>query len=372
MPAHATLFDGTSALGQPVSATLDGPHLRLLAADGATLAPWVLAAIVRCDPGASATSAVFRQQGDGRQQAPARLCVTDAALLAGLRQAGVAFGGTAPWTARRWGAFAAGFAGSLLLLAVLIDRVPALAVPLVPPALERGWSDTIEGVLSANVRICDDPAAGAALSGLVARLAASGGLAGPPRLVVLDTGLVNAFTLPDGRILLLRGLIDKAGGPDELSGVLAHEIGHVRRHDPTREMLRGLALNMVARSLGWGSSVAGQMAALSYGRRAEAAADAAAATTLRRAGLRTDGLRRFFLRLQGEGAEAPLPFLSDHPATSARIAALPADTAGLTALTPREWHSVRAACAAGPALAPPPEHATRAPPPADDPAPPPP
>ena len=142
----------------------------------------------------------------------------------------------------------------------------------------------------------------------------------------------------------MRGLIDKAGSPEELSGVLAHEIGHVRRHDPTREMLRGLALNMVARSLGWGTSVASQMAALSYGRRAEASADASAVTTLRRAGLRTDGLRRFFQRLQSDAGDAPLPFLSDHPATSRRIAALPADITGSPALTPQQWGAVRAAC----------------------------
>ena len=143
----------------------------------------------------------------------------------------------------------------------------------------------------------------------------------------------------------MRGLIDEAASPDELSGVLAHEIGHVRRHDPTREMLRGLALNMVARSLGWGTSVAGQMAALSYGRRAEAAADASAVTTLRRAGLRTDGLRGFFQRLRSDAGDAPLPFLSDHPATSRRIALLPVDTVGLAALPPLEWRAVQAVCA---------------------------
>ena len=338
LAAQATLFDGKSALGHPVSATVAGGLLHLTSADGAPLEPWPLAGLVRCDPGAPGGSAVFRQAG------PARLSVSDPALLAALRQAGVAFGQPADWSGRRWGAFAAGLIGSLLLMAVLIDQLPGLATPLVPPSLERGWSNAIEGVLSADAASCDSPAANAALAGLVGRLSTAAGLPAPPRLVVLDTGLVNAFTLPDGRILLLRGLIDKAGGPDELSGVLAHEIGHVRRHDPTREMLRGLALNMVARSLGWGTSVAGQMAALSYGRRAEAAADASAVVTLRRAGLRTDGLRRFFQRLQEGAGDTTLPFLSDHPATSRRIALLPGDTAGAAALSVEEWHAVRGAC----------------------------
>ncbi len=336
--AAAILFDGRTALGEKVFATVDGPLLRLQAEGGGALEPWALRTVTRCDPGAPADTAIFKATG------PARLCVSDAALLAALRAAGVKFGSSASWSARRWAAFAAGFAGSLLLAAGLIDQLPGLAAPFVPPALERGWSDTIETVLSADTSHCDNPAATAALRGLTARLATAAGLAQPPRIAVLDNGLVNAFTLPDGRVLLMRGLIEKAGGPDELSGVLAHELGHVRRHDPTREMLRGLALNMVARSLGWGSSVASQMTALSYGRRAEAKADASAIVTLRRAGLRADGLRRFFQRLEGGAGDTPLPFLSDHPATSDRIAMLPGDDAGGSALTPQEWRAVEVAC----------------------------
>jgi Zn-dependent protease with chaperone function len=340
LPAgDATLFDGKTALGRPVLARVEPPILCLTSTDGENLEVWSLAALVRCDRDAPVGAAVLRQDG------PARLAISDAALLSELRLAGVDLGQDPGWGPRRWAAFVAAFAGSLALGAILIDQLPALAAPFVPPALERGWSTTIEQVLAADSHRCTSPAGTAALDGLMARLSAAAGLQRQPALTVLDTGLVNAFTLPDGRILLLRGLIDAAASPDEVSGVLAHEIGHVRRHDPTRETLRAMALNMLARSLGWGSSVASQMAALSYGRRAEAAADASAVLTLRQAGLRADGLRSFFVRLQARLGDGDLQFLSDHPATSRRIEVLPSDEIGAPALTPRAWQAVRTDCA---------------------------
>ena len=87
------------------------------------------------------------------------------------------------------------------------------------------------------------------------------------------------------------------------------------------------------------------MAALSYGRRAEAAADTSALATLHRAGLRADGLDRFFLRLQAwDGGGAGFAFLSNHPATAARITAARTGTAGAPSMTPTAWSAVRAIC----------------------------
>ena len=48
----------------------------------------------------------------------------------------------------------------------------------------------------------------------------------PVRVVLLDWRLVNAFAVPGGQIILTRGLVQTAGSPDEVAGVLAHELGH--------------------------------------------------------------------------------------------------------------------------------------------------
>ena len=46
--------------------------------------------------------------------------------------------------------------------------------------------------------------------------------------------MVNAVALPGGRIILFQGLIDKAKSADEVAGVLAHELGHLRRRGRAR------------------------------------------------------------------------------------------------------------------------------------------
>ena len=338
----AIFFDGRTAAGQPAGAILTTDQLAITrATDGAALASWPLATLARSDLGGPADSATFRS-GRGAE----RLQVLDPTLLAALGRAGKLGAGSAGWRPRIWLSMAVGLCASLAVAALLIDRIPDLLLPLVPRAIERGWSTGIETVVAAGSRRCTGPGGETALAGLMVRLSEGAGI-DPPALTVLDNPLVNAFTLPDGRVILLRGLIDRASGPDELSGVLAHELGHVRRRDPTREMLRRLEVNMLARSVGWGGNVAGQMTALSYGRRAEAAADASALATLRHA----RPARRRACPVLHRVAAVPaatggLPaFLSGHPADAARAAALQAGAEGEPAMLPGAWKAVRSMCA---------------------------
>ncbi len=338
--AHAVYFDGRTAAGENVYAILSGADLALRRLSGETLDPWPVAELKRTDPDAPAGTATFRL-GRGAE----RLTILDSLLLEQLRGAGVMRDPSQLRGPRSWGLLLGGLAVAVGFGGLLIDQLPSLALPFVPRAVERSWSTAIENVLSADSRTCVSPAGQSALDGLLARLSTGAGIDHTPHLSVIDSPVVNAFTLPDGRIVLLRGLIDKAQDADELSGVVAHELGHVSRRDPTRAMLRALELNMLANAVGWGGDVAGQMAALSYGRRAEAAADASALRTLRAAGLRADGLTRFFKLLHAEtGGDALPAFLSDHPATGDRARALDTGSEGETALPPRDWAAAKAMC----------------------------
>jgi len=53
---------------------------------------------------------------------------------------------------------------------------------------------------------------------------------------VIDSPIVNAFSLPGGYIYLYKGLIDQAESDDELAGVIGHEICHAAHHHVLREM----------------------------------------------------------------------------------------------------------------------------------------
>ncbi len=54
---------------------------------------------------------------------------------------------------------------------------------------------------------------------------------------VLPTSVPNAFALPGGKVFVLKGLLDKAESPDELAGILAHELGHLKHHDNMRGLI---------------------------------------------------------------------------------------------------------------------------------------
>ena len=69
---------------------------------------------------------------------------------------------------------------------------------------------------------------------------------------ILDIRDVNAVSLPGGWVYIYKGLIDQtAGHPDELAGVIAHEVGHISaRHAAQmigRELQLSLAIGILTR-----------------------------------------------------------------------------------------------------------------------------
>ncbi|HSR72143.1 MAG TPA: M48 family metallopeptidase, partial [Kiloniellales bacterium] len=254
-------------------------------------------------------------------------------------------------------------AAVLLLLAVLWQLLPAAArwtAAAVPPAWEERIGERaygqILGILArfseAPPRICDDPEGLAALETLTRRLA---GAAGPSaydfRPVVLDLEMVNALALPGGRILLFGGLIEKAESGAEVAGVLAHEMGHVIRRHGTESIVRSVGVSVVFDLLLGGSgslpSALGEtLVRASYSREAETEADRTALALLEDAGIRAEGLVRFFERLHETDGELPPGFdlLSSHPRSDARAELFARADSGGPALTEAQWRALEGIC----------------------------
>ena len=85
----------------------------------------------------------------------------------------------------------------------------------------------------------------AALDKLVGKLEAAAALPFPLHVEVVRRAEPNAMALPGGHIYVDDGLIAKAQTPDELAGVLAHEIGHVAHRDGTRTVLQTAGLSFL-------------------------------------------------------------------------------------------------------------------------------
>ena len=247
--------------------------------------------------------------------------------------------------------------GALVALLILVyASLPLVAHTLarrVPLEVERRIGFQVEALL--EDRYCHGEPARAALEGLLARLqlpASHGPTATKVR--IMNWELANAFTLPGGTVVLTRGLIAEAQDPDEIAGVLAHELEHVRQRHVMAHIIRSSIL-----SLGWSVSVgdfSGSMvidpstafaiANERFSRADERSADAGALARLDRAGIGRAGLAAFFRRLQDKTDQVPA-WLSTHPASQERAAAIAVgpSTAARPALDAEGWKALQAACA---------------------------
>ncbi|HBR85348.1 MAG TPA: peptidase, partial [Erythrobacter sp.] len=76
--------------------------------------------------------------------------------------------------------------------------------------------------------------------------------------------------LPGGQVLLFDGLVQQAESPEELAGVLGHEVGHVRERHVMTALLRqfGMSILLAGADSGVTNGVFG-LAAMGYSRDAE-------------------------------------------------------------------------------------------------------
>ena len=221
----------------------------------------------------------------------------------------------------------------LLALWLLKDPILGWVADRVPRSVEEKLGDILFAAIAAESPLVDDAAVDRQLEALVAPLAARARAAG----VRLDFHLaiepsLNAFALPGGHVVIHSGLLESAAKPEELLGVVAHEIAHVTRRHSLRQMVGSAGLWVVFQSLfGDFSGLAGAAAdggyrllTLSFSREQELDADAVGFATLVEAQVDPRGLASFFDRIEKEngGAAAPidsaLQFLSTHPVTAER------------------------------------------------------
>jgi predicted Zn-dependent protease len=203
-------------------------------------------------------------------------------------------------------------------------------------------------------RTCTNPEGDAAFAKLVEALRQAGHVDIPLQTEVLASGVPNAFALPGGRIYLLNGLLQKAESADEIAGVIAHEMGHVRHRDQTRLMLqRGGTSFLVGLLFGdiTGSSavifVTRSLFDASYTRDAEQNADAFAIETMHALGRSPAPMGELLFRITGAQGGHTIGILMSHPLTEERRELMRREDGPATGpelLSPAEWHALKTVC----------------------------
>ena len=359
MAVSAQYYDGESARSQNVDVNEDGVNLTFSGVSTGYTS-WNIKGLHAVDP--PAPGQPFRLT---HQDKPgARLIIRDETFIKTLlsrsshlkggysaRDVSHIFG----WTV---GGLLAVFAIGYFVMTFLPDKVARV--------LPDGWRNRVgkqmEEAMVQGAKVCHSASGDAALGAMIGRMAE--GMPDLPAIGVhvYNLPILNAFAVSGGNIILTRELIDKADGPDELAGVLAHEIGHVAHLHPEAQLVRLTGMQVLA-SVFTGSNggdmttnLAFMATALKFTRQAEAEADAYARETMVKADIDPIGLKTFFekiLKLEGEHGDAPAAssglgeIFSTHPGTAERIKEIqpmPAGAVAKPALDGVQWKALKEIC----------------------------
>ena len=148
------------------------------------------------------------------------------------------------------------------------------------------------------------------------------------RFYILDDPLVNAFTIPGGRIFIGRGLIELVKSQEEFLSVVGHEMGHVHHRHVIEKLARELGINLILSIISGSdailiSDIGHSLLSSGFDRSAEKEADQYSLELLVKAGIHPHHMATFFRRLNREklSYDEDLEFLMSHPHNNARIKA---------------------------------------------------
>ncbi|HQO81255.1 MAG TPA: M48 family metallopeptidase [Deltaproteobacteria bacterium] len=209
-----------------------------------------------------------------------------------------------------------------------IPLMAELAAPLVPMEWEKRLGRSTLSVLAPEEMQCTDPKLDDAVRRITEILAAREPQSYPFRVYVVKSPMINALALPGGNIIIFSGLLEKTGSPEELAGVIAHEIQHITKRHALKRIIKdsstGLMISAVTGdvtgAMVYGAKIAHMLAQLRYSRQDEEEADREGMHMLISAGIDPNGMIGFFETMQEqETMPGILQYVATHPDTGRRI-----------------------------------------------------
>jgi beta-barrel assembly-enhancing protease len=363
MAVDATFFDGEFARDWPVTISVGGSEI-IFSGEHVPETRWSIAGLHPVDPPSSGQP--FRITHSSKPGA--RLVIRDETFIRTLIDNHKHLRGGYSWAHLRQ--VAAWTVGGICVLAlagyILVSFLPQKVAYILPDEWRNRVGDQVIASLVDKARRCDTAAGTAAKSVMIAAIAEGNPDLPPVSMDIYDMPMVNAFAAPGGKIIFTRGILEKADKPEEIAGVLAHEIGHVAHRHPEVQLVRltGLQVLISVMSGSNGGDITSNIAALAtllqYSREAEREADNYALTAMQKARIDPLGLRIFFEKImRQEGGSSSTSgqtstlgkignVFSTHPGTEERIKhiqPLPPGQVPVQVLTPEQWQALKTICA---------------------------
>jgi Zn-dependent protease with chaperone function len=234
-----------------------------------------------------------------------------------------------------WTALGLFLALPLLLLAAFLiwsDAVAAWIADRIPVEREHNIGQLLFEGMKPGLKLCEETEGARLVRELGERL--TQGSRYRYQFHLVKEAQINAFAMPGGIVVVHTGLVAATRRPEELAGVLAHEIQHVEQRHSLKGIIKasGLSGLWLLATGDVGSGLAGKattkMLSLKFSRNAESEADARGLELLHRVGIDPHGMPDFFGILASRSGSAPA-LLSTHPLSKGRQQALNAQIEGM-------------------------------------------
>jgi len=147
-------------------------------------------------------------------------------------------------------------------------------------------------------------------------------------VLVIDDSEINAFALPGDHLVVLTGLIKYCKTPEELAGVMAHEMAHIEKDHVMKKLIKEVGISMLFVIAGGNGNfeiireVLHTVSSRAFDREQESEADLVAVELLSKSKIDPSGLGNFLFRLSQEADDMPdeLVIISTHPGSQERSA----------------------------------------------------
>ena len=199
---------------------------------------------------------------------------------------------------------------------------------IVTPETERNLGDALYAQMSASELVVADSVVHAGVMKILTRLDNDLMVQGNPVVLhIHDTRELNAYALPGGHVVVNTEMIRFCNSPEELAGVLAHELGHIEHRHGVNRLIQQFGLTIIL-SIATGTDASAlRDAGLSllnnyFSREDESQADDFAMKQLVQANVDPICMSTVFTRMGEHGGDmnGVMNFLSTHPELSERSA----------------------------------------------------
>lgn len=246
--------------------------------------------------------------------------------------------------------------GAIAAMVGMYILIPILAGPIasiIPKEMENQLGDYAIEQLAGKAPICESASGIEALQKMKDRIRRYNPTVPDIYVKVIENDIANAFAAPGNNVVFFSGFIDEAQSPEEVAGVLAHEVGHVLKRHALEGIVRDLGLIFLFETmLGGTGEFAAILITLDYSRADENEADAIALELMKNADINPQGMADFFIRVSeeeemDEGVKEVLSYLSTHPLSEERVQKImgtPQTKNFRPVLNEEEWQALKNIC----------------------------